>query len=125
MNPYIPILIVLAVAGGLSGLLIFLSRLLGPKKPAASKLSVYECGLEPVKDARQRFSVKFYLVAILFIVFDVEIVFLYPWAVNYKDAVGTGDGVYMILVMTVFFLLLVLGLLYEWRKGALEWGEKR
>lgn len=123
-HPYLPILIMLLIAVGFAGGFLALSFFLGPKRPTASKLSVYECGLESVGNARERFSVKFYLVAILFIVFDIEVVFLYPWAVNFKLAITQGHGAYMLVVMGVFFLLLVLGLVYEWRKGALDWNKQ-
>lgn len=113
------------IATLISGLFLLLSYVLGPKRPLKSKLSVYECGLEPVGNARERFSVKFYLVAILFIVFDIEVVFMYPWAINYKESIKDGHAVYMLIVMGIFFVLLTLGLLYEWRKGALEWSEKK
>lgn len=124
MNPYIPILIMFFVAAVFSAGFVLLSKILGPKKPTKSKLSVYECGLEPVGNTHERFSVKFYMVAMLFILFDIEVVFLYPWAVNYKEAILSGSGLYMVAVMGIFFVLLTLGLIYEWRKGALNWNEK-
>ncbi|MBF0106034.1 MAG: NADH-quinone oxidoreductase subunit A [Deltaproteobacteria bacterium] len=124
MDTYLPILIMFVIAGGFAGAFLLLSYLLGPKKPTDSKLSVYECGLNPVGSARERFSVKYYLVAILFIVFDIEVVFMYPWAVNYKNAIKDGHGAYMIAVMGVFFVMLVLGLFYEWRKGAMNWSNQ-
>lgn len=124
-HSYLPILIMILVAVGFSGGFLALSWFLGPKRPTASKLSVYECGLESVGNARERFSVKFYLVAILFIVFDIEVVFLYPWAVNFKRSVSQGNGIYMLAVMGIFFVLLILGLIYEWRKGALDWANKK
>jgi len=125
MNPYIPILIMFGIAMAVAGIFLLLSHVLGPKKPTPSKLSVYECGLEPVSDARERFSVKFYLVAILFIIFDIEVVFMYPWAINFKDAIAEGNGLYMLIIMGIFFTVLTIGLLYEWRKGALVWSEKK
>jgi len=124
MNAYLPILIMFIIAATLSGLILLLSTILGPKKPTKSKLSVYECGLTPVGNARERFSVKYYLVAILFIVFDIEVVFMYPWAINYKESLTQGHGLAMLIIMGIFFLVLTLGLLFEWRKGALDWAEK-
>lgn len=123
MNPYISVLVMFVIAVLFSGTFLGLSALFGPKKPNASKLSVYECGSPAIGNARDRFSVKFYLVAILFIVFDIEVVFLYPWALNYKEALANGQGLYMLAVMGIFFILLTLGLFYEWRKGALDWNK--
>ncbi len=123
-NPYLPILIMMIIATGFAGGFLLLSSILGPKRPTKNKLSVYECGIEPVGNARERFSVKFYLVSMLFIVFDIEVVFLYPWAVNYKKSLADGTGPYMLVVMGIFFVLLVLGLVYEWRKGALDWNKR-
>lgn len=126
MNAYLPILVMFIIAAGFAGTFLLLSHLLGPKRPTKSKLSVYECGIdEPIGSARERFSVKFYLVAILFIIFDIEIVFMYPWALNYKDAIAQGHGTYMLVVMGIFFTVLTLGLLFEWRKGALNWNSRK
>ena len=94
-NPYIPILLLLLIAFVFSGTFILLSSLLGPKKPSASKLEPYECGMPPIGDPRQRFSVKFFMVAIVFILFDVEAVFLYPWAVLFKDFKLMGMGSFL------------------------------
>lgn len=124
MLTYLPLLIMFAIALVFAGAFVGLSALLGPKRPTRSKLSVYECGVTPVGNARERFSVKFYLVAILFIIFDVEIVFMYPWAVYYREAVGQGFGEYFFAVMALFFVILILGLIYEWRKGALDWSKR-
>ena len=96
--------------------LIVLGFLLGPRRPDAEKLSPYECGFEAFEDTRMRFDVRYYLVAILFIIFDLEIAFLFPWAVS-LDAIG-GFG---LLSMAVFLAVLVVGFIYEWKKGALEW----
>lgn len=125
MTPYLAILIMIAIAVGFSATFIGLSALLGPKRPLKTKLSVYECGVDPVGGARERFSVKFYLVAILFIIFDIEVVFMYPWALNYKEAIKSGSGWSMLAVMGVFFVVLTFGLIYEWRQGALDWNTKR
>ncbi len=116
LNEYAPILIFLMIATAIGLLLLSLGFVLGPRKPDAEKLSPYECGFEPFEDARMRFDVRYYLVAILFIIFDLEIAFLFPWAVA-LDSIG----VFGLLAMGVFLLLLVVGFIYEWKKGALEW----
>jgi NADH-quinone oxidoreductase subunit A len=116
LESYLPIL-VFAVLGILFGLgPIVMGYLLGPQRPDDEKLSPYECGFEAFEDARMKFDVRFYLVAILFIIFDLEIAFLFPWAVVLDEIGGFG-----LLSMTVFLALLVVGFIYEWRKGALEW----
>jgi NADH-quinone oxidoreductase subunit A len=118
----LPILIVFSVAILFALVFLGLSSVLGPKKPTVSKLSVYECGAPPVGGARERFSVKFFLVAMLFILFDIEIVFMYPWAVFYKSALHE-MGPFLFFEMAVFFVLLTLGLFFAWRKGALDWSK--
>ena len=92
------------------------SEWLGPKNPTEQKLSTYESGMDPIKGAHERFSVKFYLVAMLFIIFDIEVVFLYPWAVNLRQL-----GMFGFVEMLIFVAILMLGYLYVWKKGALEW----
>ena len=116
LHNYLPILIFLAVAGGFGLLLLALGWVLGPRRPDAEKVSAYECGFEPFEDSRTKFDVRYYLVAILFIIFDLEIAFLFPWAVS-LDSIG-GFG---LLSMGVFLAVLVVGFIYEWKKGALEW----
>lgn len=118
LSSYAPILIHLIFAVLLAAGLIFVSWLIGERKATPSKLSTYECGILPTGDARQPFSVKFYLVALLFILFDVEAVFLIVWAVVYRDL-----GMYGFVIMLIFLFLLVAGFLYEWKKGALDWNE--
>ena len=113
---YLPILIFLAVAGALGVLLLSLGFLLGPRRPDAEKNSAYECGFEAFEDSRMKFDVRYYLVAILFIVFDLEIAFLFPWAVA-LDSVG----IVALAAMGVFLLVLVVGFIYEWKEVALEW----
>ncbi|MBI4411643.1 MAG: NADH-quinone oxidoreductase subunit A [Deltaproteobacteria bacterium] len=120
-HPFLPILLVFVMAALFTGAFLGLSAILGPKKPNPSKLSVYECGLEPVGDARERFSVKFFLIAMLFILFDIEVVFLIPWAVTYKGFIAEGMGLFMLIEMGIFMVILAIGLLYVWRKGALDW----
>jgi NADH-quinone oxidoreductase subunit A len=113
---YLPILIFLAVAGALGVLLLVLGFVFGSRRPDPEKLSPYECGFEAFEDSRMKFDVRYYLVAILFIVFDLEIAFLFPWAVA-LDSIG----VVGLAAMGVFLLVLVVGFVYEWKKGALEW----
>ena len=118
---YVTLAILAAVAALIGGAILFLNRVLGPKRWTKSKLDTFETGNEPEGDARQRFSVRFYLVAILFILFDIEVVFLFPWAVLYREYIAAGLGLFMFLEMLVFVGILGLGLAYVWRKGALEW----
>ncbi len=113
---YLPILILAILATAFAGINIVLSFVLGPRKPNPEKLSPYECGIVPVGTARERFSVKFYLVAMLFIVFDMEIVFLYPWAVVFRQL-----KIFGLIEMGVFLLILLVGYFYIWMKGGLEW----
>ena len=116
LGAYLPILVlvIIAVCFGL-GSLIF-STLIGQKKPSKVKLAPYECGCEPVGSARERFSIKFYLIAMLFILFDIEAVFLYPWSVIFKRL-----GMFGLMEMGVFIAILFVGYVYVWKKGALEW----
>ena len=113
---YLPVLLMFLVAGGIVTLMVNAGRLLGPRNRTETKLEAFECGNEPSGSAWGRFSVKFYLTAILFIVFDVEVVFMYPWALVFRDLGWFGMG-----SMAIFISILALGLVYEWRKGALEW----
>ncbi|RCX28338.1 NADH-quinone oxidoreductase subunit A [Thioalbus denitrificans] len=116
LENYLPILVFLGV-GILFGVgPMVAGALLGPRRPDAEKLSPYECGFEAFEDARMKFDVRYYLVAILFIIFDLEIAFLFPWAV-----VLDRIGVFGILAMGLFLGILVIGFIYEWKKGALEW----
>ena len=115
---YLPLLMHFVVAGALAGVIVLLSYLIGYRRPTRAKLSPYECGMDPVGDARQSFSVKFYLVAMLFILFDVEAVFLYPWAVILRDLKMFG-----FYEMLVYILIVLVGFFYIWKKGALDWGE--
>lgn len=113
---YLPILVMFVLTGGVVGAMVGLARLLGPQRPSPVKQQAFECGNPPSGSAWGRFSVKFYMTAISFIVFDVEVVFFYPWAVKFRDLGWPG-----LAAMMLFASLLALGLLYEWRKGALEW----
>ncbi|OJX08792.1 MAG: NADH-quinone oxidoreductase subunit A [Burkholderiales bacterium 70-64] len=116
LENYLPVLlfILVGLAVGVGPLVI--GKLLGPTRPDAEKLSPYECGFEPFEDARMKFDVRYYLVAILFILFDLEIAFLFPWAVSI-DAIG----LFGFVSMMIFLAILVVGFVYEWRKGALDW----
>ena len=116
IEQYIPIGIMILFAFAFGLVLVNVNKWLGPSKPSDEKLSTYESGMEPVKTARERFSVKFYLVAMLFIVFDIEIVFMYPWAVKLREL-----GIPGLVEMLIFIGILLVGLLYVWRKGALKW----
>jgi NADH-quinone oxidoreductase subunit A len=131
LTQYVPIVVFIAVAIGFSLLLLVVAWALGPKRESAEKSLPYECGLDPIQTPRSRFSVRFYRIAILFLVFDIEAAFFYPWAVLFRDLSCKGqmkDGIcqgspttYGLLVMVVFLAILVLALLYVWRKKALEW----
>ena len=116
LKDYFPIMLFLFIALGLSIGFIVLNFVFSPKNPDPEKLSAYECGFEPFNDSRMEFDVRFYLVAILFIIFDLEIAFLFPWAIS----LGT-IGLYGYLSMLVFLFILTIGFIYEWRKGALDW----
>jgi len=113
---YLPILIFVGLAVGLAVVIPIASLIIVPQKPDPEKLSAYECGFDAFEDARIKFDVRFYLVAILFIIFDLEVAFLFPWAVS----LGT-IGVFGFWSMVVFLGILTIGFIYEWRKGALEW----
>ena len=113
---YLPVIIFLVLGLGLCFAFLLVSTILAPSKPDPEKLSAYECGFEAFDDARLKFDVRFYLVAILFIIFDLEVAFLFPWAVS----LGT-IGVFGFWSMVVFLGVLTVGFIYEWRSGALEW----
>jgi len=116
LENYLPILIFL-IMGALFGIApVILGRLAAPHRPDSDKLSPYECGFEAFEDSRMKFDVRYYLVAILFIIFDLEIAFLFPWGVALKQI-----GMFGFLSMVVFLTILVVGFVYEWKKGALEW----
>ena len=116
LKDYFPIMLFLFIALGLSIGFIILNFVFSPKNPDPEKLSAYECGFEPFNDSRMEFDVRFYLVAILFIIFDLEIAFLFPWAIS----LGT-IGLYGYISMLVFLFILTIGFIYEWKKGALDW----
>ena len=113
---YLPLLILIVVAVGFAAIAIGLPILFGPHRKNKQKNEPYESGIIPFHDARRRFPVKYYLVAMLFILFDIEVVFLYPWAVVLRDL-----RVFALIPISFFMILLVVGLIYEWKKGALDW----
>jgi NADH-quinone oxidoreductase subunit A len=113
---YVPIVVLFLIAVAIAVFVIVASSLLGPRRVSNRKLSPYESGMEPIGQAIRRFSVKFYVVAMLFIVFDIEAIFFFPYALVFRQI-----GVYGLLVMGIFVLLLVAGFAYEWKKGALKW----
>jgi NADH-quinone oxidoreductase subunit A len=116
LQNYLPILIFMVIGGGLGVLATIIGYLTSLKRPYAAKLSPYECGFEPFGDTRMPFDVRFYLVAILFIIFDLETAFLVPWALVFRKL-----GWFGLVSMGIFLGLLVIGFIYEWKKGALEW----
>ena len=116
LKDYLSIILFLIIALGLSVAFIVINFVLSPKKPAPEKLSAYECGFEPFDDSRMEFDVRFYLVAILFIIFDLEIAFLFPWAISLGSI-----GLLGFCSMMIFLFILTVGFIYEWKKGALDW----
>lgn len=120
LSDFIPFFIQLGIAVGLSFTLLKAAALLGPKRENVVKLTSYESGMDPIGSARERYSVKFYLVAMIFIVFDVEVVFLYPWAVSFDEFIAAGAGPGVMGVVILFVIILAIGLLYDIKKGGLE-----
>ncbi|MEC8083889.1 MAG: NADH-quinone oxidoreductase subunit A [Pseudomonadota bacterium] len=116
LQDYLPILIFLLIAVGLAVVMAVGSMVIGPSRPDSEKLSAYECGFEAFNDSRGQFDVRFYLVAILFIIFDLEVAFLFPWAISLGDV-----GMFGFWSMILFLGVLTVGFIYEWKKGALEW----
>ena len=116
LKDYLPIILFLIIALGLSVAFIVVNFIFSPKKPDPEKLSAYECGFEPFEDSRMEFDVRFYLVAILFIIFDLEIAFLFPWAISLGKI-----GLFGFFSMMIFLFILTIGFIYEWKKGALDW----
>ena len=116
LKDYLPIILFLIIALGLSTSFVVINFILAPQKPDPEKLSAYECGFEPFDDSRMEFDVRFYLVAILFIIFDLEIAFLFPWAISLGNI-----GLLGFCSMMIFLFILTIGFIYEWRKGALDW----
>lgn len=116
LDNYLPILVFIVVGIAFGFLPLLFGALLGPRRPNSAKLSPFECGFEAFEDARMKFDVRYYLVAILFILFDLEIAFLFPWAIVLQEI-----GMFGFISMIVFLAILVVGFIYEWKKGALEW----
>lgn len=116
MIEYLPILIFIGIAIAFPVIAFFASKLLRPSNPSAVKAEPYECGIVPETEARDRYSVQYYIISVLFVIFDVETIFLFPWAVKYKVL-----GLFGLVEMGVFILILVVGYAYAWKKGALEW----
>jgi NADH-quinone oxidoreductase subunit A len=116
LRDYLPIVIFMAIAAGLAVALMASALIIAVRNPDPEKLSAYECGFNPFDDARMKFDVRFYLVSLLFIIFDLEVAFLFPWAITLKKL-----GVFGFWSMMVFLGVLTIGFIYEWRKGALEW----
>lgn len=122
MEEYIPIVVLIGASTILGVFLGNLSKLMGPSRPEQkNKLVVYESGMDPVGSAHERFSVKFYLVAMLFILFDIEVIFMYPWAVRYKEMLNL-YGMFPFIEMLVFIAILFVGYIYVYKKGGLKWG---
>jgi len=117
MEGFLPIIIMIGLGAGFAGGSVLLSQFLGPHKPTPEKMTPYECGMPAVGDARERQSVKFYLVAMIFLLFDIEIAFLYPWVLALRDL-----GWFGYFQILTFFLILLVGYVYVWRKGVLDWG---
>ena len=113
---YLPIILFLIIALSLSLVFVAINYIAAPSKPDPEKLSAYECGFEPFNDSRMEFDIRFYLVAILFIIFDLEIAFLFPWAISLGEI-----GLYGFCSMMLFLFILTVGFIYEWKKGALDW----
>ena len=116
LKEYLSIILFLIIAFGLSTAFVAINYLASPKNPDPEKLSAYECGFEPFNDSRMEFDIRFYLVAILFIIFDLEIAFLFPWAISLGQI-----GIFGFVSMMIFLGILTIGFIYEWKKGALDW----
>ena len=121
LHDYLPIVILLAVATGLAILVVVLSHVLGPRHDTKQKLMPYESGMNPIGPGIRRMPVRFYLIAVLFILFDIEVVFFLPWAVAYSHFIESGLGWFFLLEMFLFILILLVGYVYAWKKDAFEW----
>ena len=124
LSDYLPILLMFIVAGGFAIGNVLLSQFVGQRKRTRTKLMPYECGKDPVGSARERFSVKFYLIAMIFILFDIEVIFLVPWAVVFKRMAAAGGATFVYAEMMVFIVLLLAGYIYVVKKGAFDWGDR-
>ncbi len=121
LTDYLPIAILFIISTGLAILFIVVGHLFGPKRPTPRKLEPYESGMRPIGPAMRRMPVRFYLVAVLFILFDIEVVFFLPWAVTLRSFIGSGLGIFAFVEMLVFIVILLVGYIWVWKKGALEW----
>ncbi len=121
LSSYIPIGVIVVLAVGFGFLIVGLGNLFGPRRKTARKVMPYESGMTPIGPGTRRIPVRFYLVAVLFILFDIEIIFIIPWAVILRQFVKDHYGVFALIEMGVFIVILVIGLVYAWKKGALEW----
>src|SRR5918912_4127852 len=126
LRDYLPILLMFVVAAGFAVSNILLSQLVGQRNATRTKLMPYECGKDPVGSARERFSVKFYLIAMIFILFDIELIFLMPWAVVFRPLAAAGGTLRVVIFveMMLFIALLLVGYVYVWKKGLFEWGDR-
>src|SRR6266404_28885 len=124
LSDYLPILLIFIVAAGFAGGNIFISQFIGQRKRTRTKMMPYECGKDPVGSARERFSVKFYLIAMIFILFDIEVIFLIPWAVVFRSFSIAGAGSLVYVEMMLFIVFLLVGYVYVVRKGAFDWGDR-
>ncbi len=125
LSDFYPLLLQIVMAGGLALTLLLAARFLGPRRPNRIKQEVYESGMDPIGSARERHSIHFYLVAMIFIIFDVEVVFLYPWAATYKEFLASGAGWGVLAVVGLFIFILTLGLVYDIKKGGLDFDETK
>ncbi len=121
MSPYVSLLLLFAFGVVLVGIFLILSHLFSPNKSSVAKMMPYECGFDPIGSTKDRVAVKFYLVAMLFILFDIEVVFLYPWAVLFRKFIAQGMGTFMFVEMCLFLGVLFIGLIYVFRSKALDW----
>jgi NADH-quinone oxidoreductase subunit A len=121
LESYLPIAILLFLSTGLALMIIALGHLFGPRRPSDRKMMPYESGMKPIGPGTRRMPVRFYLVAVLFIIFDIEVVFILPWAVVLNQFIGVGLGFFALIVMTIFIVVLLVGFVYEWKMGAMEW----
>ena len=121
LAPYIPIAVIVILAVGFGFFIVALGHMFGPRRKTARKLMPYESGMNPIGPGTRRAQVRFYLVAVLFILFDIEIIFIIPWAVILKQFVQAKEGIFALIEMAVFIVILMVGLVYAWKKGALEW----
>jgi len=121
LRDYLPILILLTLSTGLACLIVILTHLIGPRRDTKLKLMPYESGMNPIGSAVRRMPVRFYLIAVLFILFDIEVVFFLPWAVVFSTFIKNGQALFILLEMFIFIAILLVGYIYAWKKDALEW----